>query len=90
VAEFLQNAHQTEQRAFLNVFANELGIVIEHKPTAKGPGEVPTAHDVVKNGDDLTGKIVLADAMHTNPQLIREIEKKTVRMSSVSKAIRKL
>jgi len=66
-----------EQKAFLNVFSNELGIVIEHEPTKKGAGEKSTARGVLKTNIDLTGKIVLADAMHTDKKMVAEIEKKS-------------
>jgi predicted transposase YbfD/YdcC len=65
-----------EQRAFLNVFASELGIVIAHKPTSKGGGEKNTAREVLRSDIDLEGKIVLADAIHTDRTTIKEIENK--------------
>lgn len=76
-----------EQRAFLNVFASELGIVIAHKPTSKGGGEKNTAREVLRSDIDLKGKIVLADAIHTDRTMIDEIKKKAPRMSSLSKVI---
>lgn len=80
-----------EQKAFLNVFAHELGIVINHVPTEKGGGEKISARDVLKNESDLLNdKIVLADAIHTDKKLIQSLEKKTPRMSSLSKTIRNL
>jgi len=73
----------TNKRHFLNVVAGELGIVIEHKPTTKGGGEIPTAHEVLESDIDLEGKIVLADAFaykRYNASII--LKKKEPRMSS--------
>ena len=80
----------TEQKAFLNVFANELGIVIRHEPTSKGGGEKNTAREVLKSDIDLAGKIILADAIHTDRQMVSEIVKKKPRMSSLLRAIKEL
>lgn len=79
-----------EQSAFLNVFANELGIVIEHLPTAKGGGEKKTARKAVRSNNEFEGKIVLADAINTDRQLVEELKKKVPRTFSLSKAIRSL
>ena len=68
----------SEQASFLNVFANELGIVIEHQPTSKGGGEKTTAKTFIRNNDNLEGKIVLADAIHTDRQMIADLEKKSL------------
>ena len=79
-----------EQTAFLNVFANELGIVIEHKPTSKGGGEKSTAREVLQGDIKLEGKIVLADAIHTDRTMVEELKKKTPRMSSLLKVINEI
>jgi hypothetical protein len=84
------SSNTDEQKAFLNVFASELGIVIEHKPTSKGGGEKNTAKEVLRSTIDLKGKVVLADAIHTDRKMIEEIKKKAPRMSSLSKAIREI
>jgi hypothetical protein len=74
----------SEQKSYLNVFANELGIVIEQVPTEKGAGEVKSAKKVLNK---LENNIVLADALHTDKKFIEKLEKKTPRMSSLSKII---
>lgn len=79
-----------KQKAFLNVLAGELGIVIEHQPTTKGGGEKNTARQVFASDIDLEGKIVLADAIHTDRTMIKDIKKKGPRMSSLLKEIRKI
>jgi len=79
-----------EQKAFLNVFANEIGIVIEHKPTAKDGREKFTAREVLQSDINLEGKIVLADALHTDRAMLEELKKKEPRMCSLSKAIKAL
>lgn len=79
-----------EQKAFLNVFANELGITIEHQPTSKGGAEKATAQKMIKSDIDLEGKIVLADAIHTDRATINALKKKGPRMSSLLKAIREI
>lgn len=84
------SSNAKEQAGFLNVFANELGIVIDQVPTGKGGGEKTAIKQVLKAELDLTGKIVIADALHTDREIIAAIEKKTPRMSSLSKAIRNL
>jgi len=80
----------SEQKAFLNVFATELGIVIEHQPTSKGGAEKKAAREVLKSNIDLEGKIIIADAIHTDRQMIEEVKKKTPRISSLLKAIREI
>ena len=77
-----------DQVKFLNVLANELGIVIHQAPTEGAGGENTTAQKVVKENDIFREKIILADAIHTEKKFIKEIEKKTLRMSSLSKGIR--
>lgn len=77
-----------KQKAFLNVFASELGIVIEHKPTTKGGGEKTTAREVFASDIDLEGKIVLADAIHTDRSMLEDLKKKEPRMSSLLKVIK--
>lgn len=80
----------SEQRAFLNVFANEIGIVIRHEPTSKGGGEKITARQFLKSNIDLTGKVILADAIHTDRKMIEEIRKKKPGMSSLLREIKNL
>jgi hypothetical protein len=80
----------SEQRAFFNVFASELGIVIEHQPTQKGGGEKITAREVLRSDIDLAGKTVVADALHTDRELLEELKKKELRMSSLLKEIKRL
>lgn len=77
----------SEQKAFLNVFAHDLGIVIDHLPTGKGGREKTEAKTFVKQNMDLEGKIVLADAIHTDRPFIAELEKKKLGTSSLSKVI---
>jgi hypothetical protein len=84
------SSEASEQKAFLNVFAHELGIVINHVPTEKGGGEKIAAQDVLKNDNLLNGKVVLADAIHTDRNFIQALEKKTPRMSSLLKTIKNL
>ena len=84
------SADPKEQKAFLNIFASELGIVIEHVPTQKGGGEKTAVKEVLKTDIDLKGKIVLADAIHTDKSLIETFKKKRRPMSSLSKTIRSL
>ena len=84
------SADPKEQKAFLNIFASELGIVIEHVPTKKGGGEKAAVKEVLKTDIDLKDKIVLADAIHTDKTFIESLKKKRRRMSSLSKVIRNL
>jgi hypothetical protein len=84
------SADPKEQKAFLNVFASELGIVIEHLPTKKGGGEKTAVKQVLKTNIDLKGKIVLADALHTDKSLISELKKKRLSTSSLLKTIKNL
>jgi len=77
-----------KQVKHLNVFASELGIVINQVPTKGGSGENKTAQKVVKNDANLSNKIILADAIHTEKEFIKEVQKKTLRTSSLSKVIR--
>jgi len=68
----------SNQVGFLNVFASELGIVIDQIPCKKGGGEKIAAHTFLRKHEDLSGKIVLADAIHTDSKFIAELEKKTL------------
>jgi hypothetical protein len=77
-----------KQVKFLNVLANDLGIVIEQKPTKGGSGENITAQKVVQDNELLQNATVIADAIHTEKKFITALEKKTVRISSLSKIIR--
>jgi hypothetical protein len=83
-AQRATSSNASEQKSFLNVFANDLGIVIEQVQTKKGAGELASAKAVI---DVLEDKIVLADALHTDEDFINELEKKTLRTSSLSKII---
>lgn len=82
------SSDMNEQKSFLNVFASELGVVIEHKPTVKGGGEKTTAQAILKSELNLEGKIILADAIHTDRKMLAAIKKKGPRMSSLLKAIK--
>ena len=75
-AQRATSSNTNEQRAFLNVFANDLGIVIDHLPTSKGGGEKIQARAFVEEAE-LEGKIVLADAIHTDRKFINLLEKKS-------------
>ena len=68
----------SEQKSFLNVFAHELGIVIDHVPTKKGGGELVSARKILGDGGEelFAGKMVLADALHTDRTFIKTLEKK--------------
>lgn len=79
-----------KQKAFLNVFAHELGIVINQIPTAKGGGEKTAAKTLLKNDSLLENKIILADAIHTDKEFINQIVKKNPRTSSLLKTIKNL
>jgi len=79
-----------ERKAFLNVFAHELGIVIKHLPTGSLSSEQASAKTAVDNDDTFKDKVVLADALHTDKNFVKSLEKKTPRMSSLSKAISNL
>ena len=78
-----------KQKAFLNVMAGELGIVIEHKPTTKGGGERTAAHEMFASDIDLEGKVIIADAIHTDRAMLEDIKKKEPRMSSLLRVIKK-
>ena len=80
-------AETSKQVGFLNVFAADLGIVIEQLPCPKGGGEKTAAKQFVDSRNDLEGKIILADAIHTDSLFIEKVQKKTARMSSLLKII---
>lgn len=86
-AQRATSSEAQEQKAFLNVFANDLGIVIDHQPTTKGGGEKNQAKAFVQENSELEGKIVLADAIHTDRGMISALEKKRLGTSSLSKVI---
>lgn len=65
-----------EQKAFLNVYAHELGITIAQLPTKKGGGEKKQAREILENEPLMEGKTVLADAIHTDKKLVKLLEKK--------------
>ena len=79
-----------EQKCFLNVYAHDLGIVINHLPTKKGAGEKVKGKKVLKDDKVLEEKVILSDAIHTDKTFVKLVEKKTLRMSSLSKVIRNL
>jgi len=80
-------AEASKQVGFLNVFAADLGIVIDQLPCSKGGGEKTSAKQFVDSQNDLEGKIILADAIHTDGVLIDKLQKKTLRTSSLLKII---
>lgn len=80
-------AEASKQIGFLNVFAADLGIVIEQVPCLKGGGEKTAAQKFVDAQSNLGGKVVLADAIHTDSKLISRLQKKTLYTSSLSKII---
>ena len=84
------SANPAQQKGVLHVFAGELGIVIDHIPSAKGGGEKIAARQFLNSGVELSDKVVLADALHTDRELVETLEKKTPRMSSLSKTIRRV
>ena len=77
---------RSTQSKFLNLFATEQGIVIDQLPTGPGAAEKATARKIIQN-NDIAGKTIVADALHTDKELIGEIEKKRLRISSLSKII---
>lgn len=79
----------SEQVGFLNVFAADLGIVIEQLPCLKGGAEKLAAQQFVDSCSEaqLQGKVVLADALHTDSKLISRLQKKRLSISSLSKII---
>ena len=76
-----------EQKSFLNIFANEIGIVINQMPTTKGGGEKKTVSEYLDSDVDLADKIIIADAINTDKKVVSQIVKKKVRFSSLSKVI---
>ncbi|MCI5066555.1 DUF4338 domain-containing protein [bacterium] len=87
-AQRASSSDAKEQKAFLNVFAHELGIVVNHSSTKKGGGEKATARTLVDAGELFRGKTVLADTIHTDEKLLGSLKKKVLRTSSLSKIIR--
>jgi hypothetical protein len=79
-----------EQVDFLNIYANKTGVAIGQLPTNKGAGEKATAREALKTIPQLEGQIILADAIHTDEELLKALSKKNVRMSSLSKVIKNL
>ena len=79
-----------EQHGFLNVFAHELGIVINQIPTAKGGAEKIAARKILKNDQLLDNKIILADAIHTDAEFVKTIVKKTPNTYSLLRIIKNL
>lgn len=77
-----------QQSAFLNVYAQDLGIVLQQLPTQKGGGEKTAAHTFLDTQSDLSGVIILADAMLTDAPIVDDLVKKKLRMSSLLKTIK--
>ena len=74
------------QVGFLNVFTNELGIVIEQLPTKKGGAEKNAAKQFLDSDIDLSNKVIMADAIHTDQKFVEKIIKKKPRIYSLLKA----
>jgi hypothetical protein len=72
------NAEASGQIGFLNVLAAELGVVIEQLPCQKGGGEKIAARHFVEQAHDLEGKIILADAIHTDGKFVAAVSKKSL------------
>lgn len=70
------HAEAASQAGFLNVFAAELGVVIEQVPCQKGGGEKVAARNFVDGAKDLEGKVILADAIHTDSKFVTAVSKK--------------
>jgi hypothetical protein len=70
------DSETSKQVGFLNVFASELGIVIDQIPCQKGGGEKIAARKFLDKSQDLAGKIVIADAIHTDSKFVEALEKK--------------
>ena len=70
------DSETSKQVGFLNVFASELGIAIEQIPCQKGGGEKIAARKFLEQSKELAGKVVIADAIHTDSKFINELEKK--------------
>ena len=81
------HAEAASQAGFLNVFAAELGVVIEQVPCQKGGGEKVAARNFVDGAKDLEGKVILADAIHTDSKLVTAVSKKKLSTRSLSKII---
>lgn len=77
-----------DQMKFLNVFVQELGIVLHQAPTKGGSGENSTATQLVKESNLFQDKLILADAIHTEQKFIRQIQKKTPGTYLLSKIIK--
>jgi hypothetical protein len=81
------DSDMAKQVSLLNVFANEVGIVIKQLPTTKGSGEKASARAFAEDAENISGKIVMGDAMLTDRKLIELLEKKTPITSLPSKTI---
>lgn len=75
-----------KQKKFLNVIVQDLGIVIKQLPVAPAGMEQPEARQAVRELD-VEGSIITADAIHTSVATAREIVKKKLSTSLLSKAI---
>jgi len=80
-----------ERKSLLNVYADGLGIVLQQVPTV-GLDERAAAKEAIAQDAHglLEGSVVVGDALHTDQGLARALKKKAPRMSSLSKAIRRL
>jgi hypothetical protein len=81
------HAEAASQAGFLNVFAAELGVVIEQVPCQKGGGEKVAARNFVDGAKDLEGKVFLADAIHADRKFVTAVSKKKLSTRSLSKII---
>jgi len=81
------DSEASKQVGFLNVFAAELGIVIEQIPCKKGGAEKMAARDFIDRAKDLEDKVILADAIHTDSKLVASVSKKKLSTCSLSKII---
>ena len=75
------------QKGFLNVYAVDLGIVIDQVPVEKGGAEKTAARKVMRENGNLAGKIIVADAIQTDKFFFQKSKKAAPRASSLSKII---
>ena len=71
------DSETSKQVAVLNVFANDVGIVINQLETTKGGGEKVSAREFVEKSASLEGVHFIGDAMLTDKELIETLEKKS-------------
>ena len=82
--------NNASQQGFLNVYAVELGIVLDQVPVLKGGAERIAARTVIGKDDNLSEKIIIADAIQTDNFFLKKSKKRNPRLSSLSKAILRL